>query len=267
MKKIVLLLSCAAFSASAFTQDTPEPKRDKKEERNETRRQKINAMMKQDEEGVLVFSKQNVLGIQFRTNGYGAFYELGRTKTSRKTKIYRLDITEIKNTKEEKLPSGGFFIGNPYIYGKRNYFYQATMGFGQQYILGQKGNKNGVSVTAVYNTGISIGMLRPYYVEVVEGSSTRVIKYSSKDSVAFLGPSILGGGGFGKGWSEVKIKPGAFAKTALRFDYGRFNEVVSGLEIGISVEAYGEKIPILLFQKDKQIFYQGYISLLFGRRK
>ena len=267
MKKISILFLLVSFCIAVIAQEKPEPKKTKNADRKETRRQKINAMIKQDEEGVLVFSRQSILGLQFRTNGYGAFYELGRTKTRRKTNIYRLDFTEIKNPKEEKLPSGGFFFGNPYIYGKKNYFYQATLGFGQQYILGQKGNKNGVSVTAVYNGGLSIGMLRPYYVEVIESGSTRVIKYSQQDSAAFLSPAIFGGGGFGKGWSEIKIKPGVFAKTALRFDYGRFNEVVSGLEVGMSIEAYGEKIPILLFQKDKQFFFQGYISLLFGRRK
>ena len=65
----------------------------------------------------------------------------------------------------------------------------------------------------------------------------------------------------------MKIKPGAFVKTALRFDYGRFNETVSGLEIGISAEFYGSKIQILANQKDKNLFFQGYIALLFGRRK
>ena len=267
VKKLILFVLFAVFSAAAFAQDEPDTKADKKNERREARKEKISSMMKQAEEGVLVFSKQSIFGIQFRTNGYGAFYEIGRTKTNRKTNIYRLDITEIKNPKEEKLPTGGFPFGNPYIYGKINYFYQATLGFGQQYVFGQKGNKNGVAVTAVYNAGISIGMLRPYYVEVIDGSSTKVIKYSSQDSADFLGPQIFGGGGFGKGWGEMKVKPGAFAKTALRFDYGRFNEVVTGIEVGISVEAYTEKIPILLFQKDRQIFYQGYIALLFGRRK
>jgi len=64
------------------------------------------------------------------------------------------------------------------------------------------------------------------------------------------------------------MKPGAFVKTALRFDYGRFNEVVSGIEIGLSAEFYADKIQIMANQpKDKQLFFQGYISLLFGRRK
>jgi hypothetical protein len=263
---VTLLLALGIISAA---QDSTSSRRMSKADKKEARRQKINAMIRQAEEGVLIYSKQNIFGLQLRSNGYGGFYEFGKMKSNRKTNIYRLDITEIKNQKEEKLPSGGVFFGNPYIYGKQNYFYQATLGFGQQYILGQKGNKNGVAVTAVYNGGLAIGLLRPYYVEVVDAQGVnRTIKYSEQDKDLFLGNSIIGGGGFGKGWGEMKMKPGVFAKTALRFDYGRFNEVVSGIEVGISAEMYGSKIPILLNQpKDKSFFFQAYIAMLFGRRK
>jgi len=227
-------------------------------------------MIKQSEEGVLIYSKQSIFGLQFRSNGYGIFYELGKMKTNRKTNIYRIDVTEIKSQKEDKQPSGGgVFFDNPYIFGKINNFYQVTLGFGQQYILGQKGNKNGVAVSAIYNAGLAIGLLKPYYLQVRDQNAQedRTIKYSVEDSALFVGHDIIGGGGFGKGWNEMKMKPGAFVKTALRFDYGRFNEVVSGIEAGLSVEFYSDKIPIMLQQKDKQLFFQGYISILFGQRK
>lgn len=240
----------------------------RRNERKEERRQKVNALIRQAEEGVLIFNKQSIFGIQLRTNGYGGFFEYGRLKTNRKTNIYRLDLTEIKHSKEEKLPDVSYFLGNPYIYGKINNFYQLTLGFGQQYILGQKGNKNGVAMSAVYNAGLAIGILRPYYLEVEDSTGElRTIKYSREDSVLFTGNSIHGGGGFGKGWGELKFKPGAFAKLALRFDYGRFNEVVSGIEAGVSLEAYATKIPIMLMQKDRQLFFQGYVAILFGRRR
>jgi len=241
-----------------------------KEDKKEERRQKINAMIKQSEEGVLVYRKQTIFGLQGRSNGYGAFLELGKMKTTRKTAIYRIDFTEIKHQKEEKLSGGGGLVfGNPFIYGKVNSFYQLTLGFGQQIILGQKGNKNGVAVSAIFNGGLALGLLRPYYIEVQDPASgdNTVIKYSKADSSLFLGPTIIGGGGFGKGWNEVKMKPGGFLKTAMRFDYGRFNEVVSGIEAGLSVEFYGSKIPIMITQKEKQLFFQGYIAILFGRRK
>jgi hypothetical protein len=268
VKKFSLILLIAVSVISATAQDSTLSRREIKNDRKEARRQKVNNLIRQAEEGVLIYRKQSIFGIQAKTNGYGVFYELGRMKSNRKTNIYRIDLTETKNAKEEKLLGGNLLFGNPFIYGKINYLYPLTIGFGQQYILGQKGNKNGVAVSAIYNAGLVAGLLRPYYIEVVDDNGqSRTIKYSSEDSSLFLGNSIAGGGGFGKGWGEMKIKPGVFAKVAMRFDYGRFNESVSGLEIGMSLEAYGSKVPILLFQKEKQLFFQGYIALLFGRRK
>jgi hypothetical protein len=266
VKKLSLVITITLLALGSFAQTSREEKREKKE----AKRQRINEMVRQAEEGVLVYEKQSIFGIQLRTNGYGAFYELGRMKTNRKTNIYRLDITEIKDHKEEKLLGGGFLFGNPFIYGKRNFFYPITLGFGQQYILGQKGNKNGVAVSAVYNAGISLGLLRPYYIDIeTTGNEDQSIKYSQEDSVKFLGggPKILGASGLGKGWKEVKVKPGGFVKAAMRFDYGRYNESVNGLEIGMSLEAYADKIPIMLLQKDQRLFFQAYIALLFGKRK
>jgi hypothetical protein len=268
VKKLSLIAIVLSLAIVSSAQDSTSSNNMSKKERKEARRQKIADLMRQAEEGVLVYSKQSIFGLQLRTNGYGFFYELGKMKSNRKTNIYRIDFAEIKDHKEEKLLGNSFF-GNSFIYGKRNYFYPLTLGFGQQYILGQKGNKNGVAVSAVYNAGLSIGLLRPYYVQADDPSTgeNRPVKYSVADSALFLGPSITGGGGFGKGWKEIKIKPGAFVKAAMRFDYGRFNESVSGLEIGLSTEIYGAKIPIMLFQKDKRLFFQMYVAILFGRRK
>jgi ribosomal protein S24E len=70
--------------------------------KKEQKRQKINAMIRQAEEGVLVYNKQTTMGIQARSNGYGLFYEMGRMKSSLRTTLYRIDFTEIKHPKENK---------------------------------------------------------------------------------------------------------------------------------------------------------------------
>jgi hypothetical protein len=269
VKKLSITVILAIIVIASAAQDSTGTSQGKKNEKKEARRQKISSLIRQAEEGVLVYRKQSIFGVQFRTNGYGLFYELGRMKTYRKTNIYRIDLTEIKHPKEEKQNSGGIVFNNPYIYGKINSFYQLSLGFGQQYMLGQKGNKNGVAISAVYSGGLALGFLRPYYLEVPDpnGGENIFIKYSQKDSVLFLSQNIVGGGGISKGWNELKIKPGGFLKAALRFDYGRFNELVSGLEIGISGEFYASKIPIVIKQKENQFFFQAYLAVLFGKRK
>jgi hypothetical protein len=267
LKKQLVILTLLISCLPLFSQNT-QP--DKKKNRQEEKRQKINDMIRQDEEGVLVYSKQNIFGLHFRTNGYGFFYERGQMKSQRNSNLYSIEFNEIKHPKEDKLPNGGggFTFGNPFVYGKINNLYNLQFGYGRQRIVGQKGNKNGVAVSVIYKGGLSLGMLRPYYIEVEDNTGqNRTIKYTPEDSALFLTAYIIGGGGLGKGWGEIKFKPGVFAKTAIRFDFGRFNEVVSGVEVGLSGEFYSGKMPIMLFQKEKQFFYQGHIAVMFGHRK
>ena len=253
----LLLLFCFVFAAQA------QEKNDKKAEK----REKLNAQLKQEEEGVLVYTKQSLFGLELRTNGYGAFYELGRRRSTKATTTYSLELSEIKSSKEEK-GSGTNFFANTFVYGKINNFYQAKLGYGQQIILGQKGNKNGVAVTAHFQGGLALGLLKPYYVDALDGfGQNRAVKYDSPDSTLFLSGPITGGSGFTVGWNEVKMKPGAFLKTAQRFDFGRFNESVQALEIGMSVDAYADKIPIMVYSDPKQLFFQGHLAFVFGRRR
>jgi len=267
VKKFLFLSAILTITIAAFAQDSTSRNRSPKQEKRREKREKINSMIRKDEEGELAYHKQSIFGIQLRTMGYGLLYELGRMKTTRKTTTYGLEISEIKHSKEDKLPKGTFTFNNPYIYGKINNFYQVKLGIGQQYLLGDKGNRNGVSVSAIYGGGLSLGLLRPYYLEVQDqGGNIQTIKYS-QDSALFVGGVIVGGGGLGKGWGEMELRPGAYAKAGLRFDYGRFNEVVSAIEIGVSLDAYLKEVPIMLFQSDKRLFFQGYVALEFGKRK
>lgn len=269
MKRLIFLAIVSTVSIGLFAQDSASRKKPSKQERRADRQERISAMIKQDEEGALIYNKHSIFGVELRTNGYGLLYELGKSQTRRKTNIYTLELTEIKDPKEEKTPTGFFTANNPYIFGKTHNFYQFKIGFGQQYLFGQKGNKNGVAVTGSYQGGFSAGLLRPYYLNVQESSGgNRQIKYTVQDSAAFVDPSVIqGSAGLGKGWNGMTFRPGAFAKTALRFDWGHYNEMVSGIEIGFSVEAYAKKVPILLFTKEKQIFFQGHLALVFGRRR
>ena len=261
VKKAFLVLTLASISTIAIAQDTTR-------NRPSDRQQKIDAMAKQEEEGILSYRRQNIFGLQLRTNGYGFYYEHGRSRSPRSTNLFLFEFTEIKHPKEEKQSSGDGFLSSSYVYGKVNNFYQAKLGFGQQYIFGQKGNKNGIAVMGIYQGGLSLGLLRPYYLMLINGTSERDIKYESADSTDFLTASVIGGSsGIRKGWDELTVNPGAFIKTSLRFDFGRFNESVKAIEIGMSLEAFSKEVFQLAHNEKKQLFFQGHVALLFGRRK
>jgi hypothetical protein len=77
----------------------------------------------------------------------------------------------------------------------------------------------------------------------------------------------VSGARFGVGWNEMKINPGIYAKAALRFDYGRYNEMVNALEVGLSSEFYSKKILQVLDSKERQLFLNAFVCIIFGRRK
>ena len=232
------------------------------------KQKKINELIKREEEGALIFDKQGAFGFKFNTDGWGMFYERGKYKTLTKTNLWWIELGEHKHHKEEKIPTlgqaGAFLIASSYIYGKRNNFFVAKLGFGQQKLIGGKGNKNGVAVSAIYGAGFSAGLLKPYYIEINDVNTSKIekIKYNNNDNL-FLDPTIiLGSAGLSKGLNEINFVPGGHIRTALRFDYGRYNEVISALEVGLNAEYYSKKIPILLLNKENQLFSMPTLRLL-----
>lgn len=243
-------------------------RREDRQTRKEEKRQRTNAMIRQEEEGVLSYNKHNAFGLQLRSNGYGFFYERGKMTSPRWANIYGFEFTEVMHPKEERSSSAqGFLLGNSFKYGKMNNFYQAKLGYGRQYIFGQKGNKNGVAVIGTAMGGLSMGLLKPYYLQVNDQGADREIKYTPQDSALFLSNSILGSAGFTKGWSEVKLRPGLFAKASLRFDFGSYNESISALEIGFSAEGYAKEIEQMIAVEPRRTFLQVHVAMVFGNRK
>ena len=258
-----------------------------KKEKKDERKQRINALIKQEEEGVIAYKKHTAVGFKLTNDGYGGFFEIGRANSITRTTLFQLEFTERKHAKEEK-QSNVTVPTSSFIYGKINYFYPLKIGVQQQFLFGNKTNRNGVSVTGNFGGGISLALLRPYNLEVnnLANGGRKLIRYESndstlvsatsktyvQDSVLFTDGGLLSflqvaGSGLSKGWGDIKVTPGLYAKTALRFDYGKYNEMISAIEVGLTGEFYSKKIPQLVYTKQEQFFLSAYVSIMFGKRK
>jgi len=265
---IVAIFSIIAFAIQA--QNTPAPHAPAKLDRKAEKRQRINALLKLEEEGDPAFKKQNIFGIKLSTDGYGLSFEKGKYKTPRKTLLFQFELNEKKHPKEEKLAIGqqnSLGQVNSVIWGKANNFYQFKLGLGQQYLIGGKANKSGVAVSAIYAGGLSVGLVKPYLLDLENVATREQVRKSFADTADGNQYDVLGASGFTHGWKQLKVKPGVHAKIAMRFDYGRFNETVSAIEAGLNAEYYFGKIEQLIYNKPKNFFFNAYITILFGRRK
>ena len=262
VKYIAVLVFLSLFAIPAFAQ-TPSTEPKTKKEKKEARRQRINELIAQEEEGEIIFNKQNSFHFKLTTDGYGFGYEFGKFKSNRLATLFQFELSERKHPKEKKQGASinNQFQINSVIPGKMNNFYQVKFGIGQQRIIGGKSNKNGVAVAAVYSGGLSLGLAKPYFVDVKDGMR---VQY---DVVIDSGYVPLGASGFTYGWNKVKLHPGLFLKTALRFDYGRLNETVTAVEVGLMAEFYAKKVEQMLYNDQKQFFFNAYLAILLGRRK
>ena len=259
MKKIFLVLTIVSVSLSSFAQ------KNTREEKKEKKKQKISAIAKQEEEGVITYRKHFLGGAKLTSDGYGGFIEIGRAQSVKRSVLFQFEITERKHQKEEKQYNINNNAG-PYIYGKINYFYPVKLGVQEQFLLGNKGNRNGVSITANVGGGFTLGLLRPYLLGF-DSAGTQIFRGLKDDSTRFLFEDPISGPNFGTGFNQLKVTPGAYVKSGVRFDYGKYNEMITALEVGVIAEYYTKAIPQMAYSKDHKFFFSAYIALLFGKRK
>ena len=268
MKKFLLFVSAWILTMHLSAQNyKPDSLQNQSRDKRETKKQRLNNMLRMEEEGELIFNKQSSFGIKLATDGYGISYEKGKFKTNKRALLFQFELNEKKSPKDHKVAAAGYngYNFNSVVVGKLNNLYEFKMAIGQQHLIGGKGNKNGVAVTINYSGGVSFGILKPYLVEVQdqEGNQFR----SRYPTIIDSGYIELGSAGFFTGWDQLSVKPGINAKTALRFDYGRFNQSITAIEAGVTGEYYFSKIPMLYLVPQKNFFFNAYVTIMFGRRK
>ncbi|WP_298707329.1 hypothetical protein [Chitinophaga sp.] len=272
MKKFNTLLLLLLASLTLHAQSDRSAK---KAEKDAKKLRKI-SLFREIEEGENLYNREFSGGFRLNTDGWTGFLEMGYRKSATTVNFFQFEFSEKKDPKQDRsanfVQTQGFVIStSPFVYGKMNNFYQAKLGIGQKRLIGGKGNKNGVEVNAIYYGGVSAGLMKPYYLELMntDGNpdSRNFVKYSEETKDDFMDKSMIyGAGGFSKGWSEVKFNPGLHAKMGFRFDWAKFNDIISALEVGVNAEYYTKKVQIMVNGDNKSFFFNAYVGLQLGKR-
>lgn len=234
----------------------------------------------------IVYQKELTFDLEFlQTNGYALGVNIGKLKTYYLTNFYNIEIGEIKHTREYRqsfdfpAPSSNR-VSRAFIFGKQNNFIVLRGGLGQKRYFSEKAKRKGLAVGISYEGGPSLGLLKPYYLELVRTSEPggndyfiRSEKYSAGNEDLFLDITrIFGASGFSKGLGEVKVLPGGHAKMAVHFDWGAFDEFVKALEAGVMIDFYFRDVPIMVESpqvpnvNNSPIFVNLYLNLQLGKR-
>jgi hypothetical protein len=227
------------------------------------------------------YRKEFVFGVNFNTQGGllgGASVRSSRVLDDRLLRFWSIEGVMLKNTKEDRITT---VVGGSYIDQKTNYAFVLRPSIGLQRILFRKAADAGVQVNGLLSVGPSIGLLMPYYISYDRTAPlTQVINLSTDDIVneqydprkhTYPG-AILDHGPLFSGIGETKVVPGFHLRGGLSFEYGRYRDAVTGLEVGFLVEGFTKRMVILspYFSEtdnlNRQFFPSVYLTLYFGHR-
>ncbi len=227
----------------------------------------------------LVYETEKTVDIRVHSNGLSFGYTVADIETWYKTSYRYFDIGSLKNPKEYsqnfKFFNTGFFreSSKPFIYGKQNRLYALRAGIGKKRLYSEKARRKSVVVGVTYEGGFTLGILKPYYLKLrrfVDGgaeSTISVEKYSDENADIFLDEtSIFGGAEFRHGLDELKIKPGFHGKVGTNFSWGNDDAFVKAIEVGVMLDVFLSRVPIMIVEENKPYFFNVYLTLQLGKR-
>lgn len=227
----------------------------------------------QDEES---YRREFNYGINFNSNGGligGGMIKASQYLRPNWYKFWALEIVEVKHPKEK---GNRYFseTGNSFILGKSNYLYALRPHYGREYIFFRKAPESGVQVNGIFAGGPTIGLLVPYLIiydyspSIGRPSNQTDYRTEQYDPVKHdSNERIRGNANFLSGLGQTNVNVGLHAKAGLSFEYGRYREDVTGVEVGFLVEAYPKKMILVPRATNASLFSSVYLVLYYGRRK
>ncbi len=224
-----------------------------------------------------VYTKEMSGGIRMQTNGFSLFTEFGFIKNIYKTQLIQAEyqyFMDYKLRREKAVPVGKE-NGRDYYYGMQNQLHTIRLSYGIRRTFADKARRNGVRFAFTAMGGFSLGLLKPYYLDLkyqtdsLVGGFTEVRseRYSEANRSKFLDKqSISEASSLSRGLNQIEPVPGVHIKTGLNFDWGTRDEFVKALEAGVMADIYYKQLPVLINRQNRFYRFSAYLSFQFGKR-
>lgn len=183
-----------------------------------------------------------------------------------------IEIVNVKHPKE--IQSSINSVGSRYIEGKENFLFVLRPQYGREVKLFQRSSDEGIVVNGILAGGPSLGIIKPYYLEVSSGNVSRTVP-ASQVNASPTNEVVTGSGGFFQGLDQSKLTVGLHVKAALSFELSTFRTNTTGIEVGFLAEAFPNKIVIIPNEGptgsredgNRSVFTSAYLTLFFGSKK
>lgn len=208
------------------------------------------------------------IGVNTNTNS-GILGGFSLIKSFRNRSFVNVDLTNTKDYREFDSPFS--YNGKTYVEGKLNYLINFRPEYGRQWALLKQASEGGTSLNGRIATGPTIGIQKPYYVDIVYTEAGKSISASVPMAKAlgntYTKSIISGEGSFFSGLSESKFIPGWHVKTALEFKFETLKQNYLAIETGFIVDFFSQPVEILNQTNPRSVYTTGYVTFFFGKSK
>lgn len=224
----------------------------------------------------IIYFRETSLDLRLQTNGFNIGYNKGKIVSYYRTDYFHICLGYERDPKEwSKTEYFKNFNGiSNYTFGKQNYFMVLRAAKGRKVYLSEKAIKRGLAVGYSFQYGANMGLLKPYHLILEYASELerdfRSEPYSEANAHLFLNPEkIVDKGSFFDGWNKVQLVPGINAGISAVFAPDAYEEMVRSLEVGLHLDAYVRKIPVMVetqYNRNRWLIPHFFIKVQLGKR-
>lgn len=219
-----------------------------------------------NEQQKVFFRNERSFAFSLNSDGIGFGYREAKRNDYLNKRLIEFDFGTLKHPKEFKSTNPYYSGTGSYVFGKLNSTFFFRAGIGHQHEIFKKADLGGIAIRYFYSAGPVLAIYKPIYYKVLypislNEAEIRIEKYTT--SIA-LPQDIYSRASFTKGLNETKVMPGLFGKGGFNFEYSKEDKVIHAIEIGIQVNAFPQKIPIMASDDNKAVFFSFFVSYRFG---
>ena len=214
----------------------------------------------------VVTAREWNFNLEINTSGAGLWFQKGWTPDYYNKHFLEVGCVYNRHPKAVRVKSTLYGGSTAFCYGKLCDLFLLRLGYGYQRTIHHKPYWGGVSIRYTLSAGLSLGLVFPTHLRVVDRyGNISVKKYDPEEIDA---SDILGHAPFWVNLSHISYPhPGFYGKTGLVFDFRKKDLAIHALEIGVCIDMIFPYVQQMAFNKAKPFYLAAYLSYDVGKKK
>lgn len=222
-------------------------------------------------DNLIIYSNEKSGLIQAHSNGIGFGYRTGANRNITNTRSWAFDLVAMQSPKQVKTINPYYTNSRRYVYGKLNDVFILRAGISEKRLLNRKPYWGGVELRWLWETGVSMGVEKPYYLFVIRlvpgpGGNLSYSIDTERFNSDVSWDDIYGKAPFTRGLNEIKLRPGAYGKLGFHFEFGNIRTSTRAVEVGVVADVHPFGISIMDSSVNQRLFLNFYLSYAMGKR-